>query len=60
MENIKNIVSQIEQIDSDNEQQAQSTKEIEKAIDGIASTSNEIAGGTENITASIKEQLSTM
>lgn len=33
---------------------------MEKAISNITETSSEIAGGTENISASIEEQLSTM
>lgn len=60
IDNIQKIVTEIEHIDVSNEQQAQSTKEIEKAISSIATTSSEIAGGTENISASIQEQLSTM
>ncbi|AWI03276.1 methyl-accepting chemotaxis protein [Clostridium drakei] len=58
--NIQDIVNQIEQINNANEQQAKSTKEIEMAINTIASSSSEIAGGTENISTSIEEQLSTM
>ena len=60
IENIQVMVNDIEQIDLANEQQAQSSKEIEKAISNIATTSNEIAGGTEDISAGIQEQLSTM
>lgn len=58
--NIEDIVNQIVQIDNANEQQAMSSKELEKAIGDITSTTNEIAHGTENISASIQEQLSTM
>ncbi|MDF2547655.1 MAG: chemotaxis protein [Anaerosolibacter sp.] len=60
MENIENIVRQIEEIDNANEKQASNAKEMEKAIRGMAATSSEIADGTENISASIEEQLSTM
>jgi methyl-accepting chemotaxis protein len=60
IKNIQVMVNDIEQIDIANEQQAQSSKEIEKAISNIATTSNEIAGGTEDISAGIQEQLSTM
>lgn len=58
--NITYIVSEIEEIDDANQKQAQSTKEIERAINSIAETSNEIAGSTENISSSIQEQFSTM
>lgn len=58
--NIQQVVEQIEQIDKANIKQAESTKEIEQAINSISSTSNEIANDTENMSASIEEQLSTM
>ncbi|MHC1682178.1 MAG: methyl-accepting chemotaxis protein [Clostridiaceae bacterium] len=58
--NITYIVKEIEEIDDANQKQAQSTKEIERAINSIAETSNEIAGSTENISSSIQEQFSTM
>lgn len=51
---------QIEQIDNANERQAQSTKEMEKAIGNIATTSSEVAGGTEAMSISIQGQLNTM
>lgn len=60
IENIQIIVSQIEKIDQANEKQASSTKEMETVIRSMTVTSNEIAEGTENISASIEEQLSTM
>jgi methyl-accepting chemotaxis protein len=60
IDNIQTIVNDIGQIEIANEQQAQSSKDIEKAISNIAITSNEIASGTENISASVQEQLSTM
>lgn len=60
IENIQDIVRQIEQIDNANERQAQSTKEMEKAIGNIATTSSEVAGGTEAMSISIQGQLNTM
>ncbi|MDP4090882.1 MAG: HAMP domain-containing methyl-accepting chemotaxis protein [Bacillota bacterium] len=60
IENIQGIVNEILLIEDANEQQAEGTKEIERAIGNIAGTSNEIAGATENMSASIEEQLSTM
>jgi len=60
IDNIKNIVNEIDQIDDANERQAQSTKEMEKAISNLAITSNEVAEGTENISTGIEEQLRTM
>ena len=60
IENIQDMTIEVENIDEANEQQAESTKEIEKAIGSISSTSNDLAQGTENISASIQEQLSTM
>lgn len=58
--NIQDIVIQIEQIDTANEQQTQSIKEMDNAISSIATTSSEVAGGTEEISVSIQEQLRTM
>lgn len=58
--NIQDIVTQIEQIDTANEQQAQSIKEMDYAISNMATTSSEVAGGTEGISVSIQEQLRTM
>lgn len=58
--NIQEIVDEIEQVDKANEQQAESAKEIERAIKSISTSSNEIANGTENMSATIQEQLSTM
>ncbi|MBL4933752.1 methyl-accepting chemotaxis protein [Clostridium paridis] len=60
IENIQDMTIEVEHIDEANEQQAESTKEIEKAIGSISLTSNDLAQGTENISASIQEQLSTM
>ncbi|MDP4086734.1 MAG: methyl-accepting chemotaxis protein [Bacillota bacterium] len=60
IEHIQSTVSEVEQIDLANEKQAQYSKEMEQAIANLTLTSNEIAGGTENISASIEEQLSTM
>ncbi|MDT8719392.1 methyl-accepting chemotaxis protein [Clostridium sp. 19966] len=60
IENIQNIVNEIEYIDTANEQQAESTKEMEKAISNVAATSNEIAAGTENISTSLHSQVETM
>ncbi|MDH8678104.1 methyl-accepting chemotaxis protein [Fusibacter bizertensis] len=60
LDNVNEIVLHIEQIDSGNVKQVQSTVEIGKAIKGIADTSNKMSKGTENISASIQEQLSTM
>ena len=60
IDSIKNIVSEIEQIDNANDKQAKSTKEMEKAIRDIASTANEVAGGTENISSGIENQLKVM
>ncbi len=57
---IESIVGEIEQIEHANQQQALSTKELEKAIADLASTTSEMAAGTENISSSIEEQLSTM
>ncbi|MBM7870455.1 methyl-accepting chemotaxis protein [Clostridium pascui] len=50
----------MEQIDTANEEQLESNKEIERAITNIGISSNEIAKGTGNMSASIEEQLSTM
>lgn len=58
--NIQNIVGEIEYIDEANEQQAESAKEMEKAISSVAATSNEIASGTENISSSLQKQIGTM
>jgi methyl-accepting chemotaxis protein len=60
MKNINDIVKHIEQIDNDSESQVQSIKEMGHAIKGIATTSNKMSTGTENISAGIEEQLSTM
>lgn len=60
IDHIQSIVGEIEQIDHANEKQAQSSKEMEQAIANLTMTSNEIAGGTENISASIEEQLTTL
>lgn len=60
IDNIQNVVNEIDQIDDANEQQAISIKEIEQAINTIAVTSNEIATGTENMSQSISNQLTTM
>ncbi|KOA20354.1 putative methyl-accepting chemotaxis protein YoaH [Clostridium homopropionicum DSM 5847] len=60
IDNIQNIVNEIEQIDDANDRQAKSTKEMEKAISNLATTSNEVAEGTENISTGIEEQLTTM
>lgn len=60
LDSIGTIVTQIEQIDYDNEQQAGSSREMEKALQNIAESTNDIASGTEQISASIQEQLSTM
>ncbi|WP_042356449.1 methyl-accepting chemotaxis protein [Bacillus rubiinfantis] len=60
IQNIQDIVMQIEQIDIDNEKQADSMKEMKKAIADIATASSHIAGDTENISSSIQEQLATM
>lgn len=60
IKSIEYIVNQMEYIDESNEKQAHSTKEMERAISDIAATSNQMAGDTETISASIEEQLSTM
>ncbi|WML42828.1 methyl-accepting chemotaxis protein [Neobacillus sp. PS3-40] len=60
IEHIQSIVSEVEQIDRANEKQAQSSKEMEQAITNLALTSNDIAGGTENISTGIEKQLNTM
>lgn len=60
IENIQNISSQIEEIDTATENHAYGANEIEKAISSIAASSSEIASGTENISASIEEQIGTM
>ncbi|MNO33242.1 putative methyl-accepting chemotaxis protein YoaH [compost metagenome] len=60
LDSIETIVSQIDQIDYDNEQQALSSREMEKAILDIAESTHDIANGTEQINASIQEQLSIM
>lgn len=60
LDSIGTIVTQIDQIDYDNEQQANSSREMEQALQNIAESTNDIASGTEQINASIQEQLSTM
>lgn len=57
---VQEIIGQIARIDEDNDRQAQSTREMEKAIGSIASATGEIAEGTEQISAGIQQQLSTM
>lgn len=58
--NIQKIVTEIEQIENANLEQAQTSNEIQKAISSTAQTSTEIAGNTENMSASIQRQLHTM
>lgn len=60
LSNIQEIGDQIEQIDYDNNQQALSTREMEQAIQNIAYSAGDIAGGTEQINASVQQQLSMM
>lgn len=57
---VQEIIGQIARIDEDNDRQAQSTREMEKAIGSIAVATGEIADGTEQISAGIQQQLSTM
>ncbi|WP_059046915.1 methyl-accepting chemotaxis protein [Paenibacillus rubinfantis] len=57
---VQEIIGQIARIDEDNDRQAQSTLEMEKAISSIAIATEEIAGGTEQISAGIQQQLATM
>ena len=60
IENIKYIVSEIEEIDKSTDTQVQGTEEMESTINTIAVNSGEIAAGTENISSSIEEQLGIM
>ncbi|WP_178024521.1 methyl-accepting chemotaxis protein [uncultured Paenibacillus sp.] len=60
LEGVHEIIGQIARIDEDNDRQAQSTREMEKAIGSIASATGEIAEGTEQISAGIQQQLGTM
>ena len=54
LDNVNDIVLHIEQIDTSNGKQVQSTVEIGEAIKGIADTSNKMSKGTENIVQVLK------
>lgn len=60
LSHIQDIGNQIEHIDYDNNQQASSTREMEQAIQNIAYSTGDIAGGAEQMNASVQQQLGMM